>query len=174
MTDLANLLGDVYSAPDTTASPVRTGPHPAGRPEVPGWADDAKLDEVFADWSPGPGPDAPTVERNLMRLVPSAPAPPPRRHLDDDLAAALSAALVEANGPYAASPPPAPLAPPVAPPVARPAPVAPPAAWTSPSTVMAPPSVAVTAPPREWQPGDDDIVPDDGKPSRRRRFGRGR
>ena len=119
MSDLSNLLGDLYgdsSNPD--GPPVRREPAAAER----------------AEWAPA--------------------------RSDDDLAAALSAALAEP----APTPAPAP-APPVMPQI--PAPAAP-AAWTAaPEPMPAPeahvPSVSVSMPmatgPRMWAVGDDDILP---------------
>jgi hypothetical protein len=91
MADLSNLLGDVYGDP---------APEPAPAPEPPAWADDSRLDEAFADWTPEPleavvakAPSSPSAQ------PPSASAP-----LDDDLAAALSAALADAPRAPAAAP----------------------------------------------------------------------
>lgn len=54
MPDLSNLLGDVYKRP---ASAQR---------EVPEWSEDDRLDRAFASWSPGPGPDASSTEREMF------------------------------------------------------------------------------------------------------------
>src|SRR4051794_19296064 len=94
MADLSDLLGDVYggvapASPDD--DPVVHEP-PASRraPAVPEWAGDDRLDEVFADWTPGPGPDAHRSQRSVVTVgEPQVTAAP----LDDDLAEALSAAL---------------------------------------------------------------------------------
>ena len=56
---------------------------PAAAPEaVPEWAAEAVLDEVFASWSPGPPPEAPSPEWEMARQLGAggeAPAPPPVR-----------------------------------------------------------------------------------------------
>lgn len=189
MSDLSNLLGDVYGGHDPDAPPVRREPSAAQRAEVPAWADESRLDAVFADWQPGPAPGAPAVERDLMSFEPppaSSPLPP----LDDDLAAALSAALVDATtvAPtrLPASPPAVVVAPAPSPAASAPAPAPPPAAgpavaveprvaptpewaagWTASTPVMAPPAVA-GPPPQHWEPGDDDIVPRAPRDARRR------
>lgn len=95
MADLSNLLGDVYGDP---------APEPAPAPEPPAWADESRLDEAFADWTPEP------LEAVVAKAPSSSPTSPSSASapLDDDLAAALSAALADA-----------PRAPVVAPPVER-------------------------------------------------------
>jgi hypothetical protein len=96
MADLSNLLGAVYGegpSPsqderDADGPPVPVEPSAAERgPAVPDWADDEHLDDAFAQWKPGPAPG--TVEHELVAGEP-VPAPP----LADDLAAALSEALI--------------------------------------------------------------------------------
>jgi hypothetical protein len=92
MADLSHLLGDVYGDPD--GPPVRHEPSAAARtPSVPDWAGDDVLDQAFSTWTPGPPADAPDAERTIMEPV-GASVP-----LDDDLAAALSAALAAAPAP---------------------------------------------------------------------------
>jgi hypothetical protein len=86
MADLSNLLGDVYGDP---------GPETAPAPEPPAWADENRLDEAFADWTPEP----------LEAVVAKAPSSSPSAPLDDDLAAALSAALADAPRAPVAAPP---------------------------------------------------------------------
>jgi hypothetical protein len=113
MADLSNLLGDVYGddadgKPDVPepAAPHQDGPRPApeATSRAPAWADESVLDAAFANWTPGPPLDAPAAERNVFSpAVDPASAPP----LPDDLAAALSAALVgapRADAPLAVSP----------------------------------------------------------------------
>lgn len=143
MSDLSNLLGDVYgdsSNPD--GPPVRHEAPAAER--LPEWSEDSRLDRAFADWQPeshgGGGFDA---------AVKSPAA-------DSALADALSAALAPAPAPVVSEIP-APL------PVAA-APAAAPAkpAWTTAPTV-APAAVAAPAPVRMWAPGDDDIFPARGR-----------
>ena len=122
MADLSDMLGDVYGddangephAPEappqhrdgTGTTPVATGrsgtaaedtnrarPAPEATNRAPAWADESVLDAAFANWTPGPPLDAPAAERDVFAPhVDPASAPP----LPDDLAAALSAALVGA------------------------------------------------------------------------------
>jgi hypothetical protein len=96
MADLSNLLGAVYGegpSPsrderDADGPPVPVEPSAADRaPATPDWADDEHLDAAFAQWKPGPASG--TVEHELVAGEPGPAAP-----LADDLAAALSAALV--------------------------------------------------------------------------------
>jgi hypothetical protein len=91
MADLSNLLGAVYGegdAPsrDADAAPVPVEPAAAERgPAVPDGADDEHLDAAFAEWKPGPS----DLEHEAVAGTPGPAAP-----LADDLAAALSEALV--------------------------------------------------------------------------------
>jgi len=112
MADLSDMLGDVYGD-DANGEPHAPEPPPQHRdgtgtaPEAtkrarpdseatnraPAWADESVLDAAFANWTPGPPLDAPAAERDVFAPhVDPASAPP----LPDDLAAALSAALVGA------------------------------------------------------------------------------
>lgn len=91
--DLSKLLGDVYDNENQAGSEPAAPAQPA-TPSVPDWSDDERLDKVFADWTPGPPESAPAAERNMVLDLPG-----PHERLDDDLAAALSAALVDAGGP---------------------------------------------------------------------------
>jgi hypothetical protein len=84
MPDLSEMLGDVYGEPEEPASST---PSSESSPE---WADDEHLDRAFAEWTPGPGADAPAAERGMF--APSQPAP--ATHLAHDLAAALSEAVL--------------------------------------------------------------------------------
>lgn len=90
--DLSKLLGDVYESSDDAQAPARP-PRPATA-EAPDWSDEAHLDKVFADWTPGPHESAPAAERNIVIDMPESP-----QRIDDDLAAALSAALADAGAP---------------------------------------------------------------------------
>ena len=78
MADLSKMLGDVYGeAPSTPA-------------QAPEWSDDARLDEAFSGWTPGPSDDASAAERRFFGNRPDEePAP-----LADDLATALSEAVL--------------------------------------------------------------------------------
>lgn len=76
--DLSKVLGDVYAD------------HAASTPQAaPEWADEAHLDQAFANWTPGPPADAPAAEREMAAHVDLGS----RRRIDDDLAAALTEAL---------------------------------------------------------------------------------
>jgi hypothetical protein len=103
MPDLSNLLGAVYgdtpsSSPRDAEDEAHVEREPAADergPAIPDWADDEHLDAAFAQWKPGPSDDAPPVERAFVKDAdPDDPAPP----LADDLAAALSEALVAVSG----------------------------------------------------------------------------
>ena len=71
--DLSKVLGEMY-ADDV-----------APRPSAPEWADEATLDEAFANWTPGPPPEAPAAEHEM--------AAHESHRIDDDLNAALTQAL---------------------------------------------------------------------------------
>lgn len=95
MADLSDMLGDVYG---DDAEGERVAPEPGaqpgdGSPPAPAWAAESVLDAAFANWTPGPPLDAPAAERDVFapHVDPASAAP-----LPDDLAAALSAALVGA------------------------------------------------------------------------------
>ncbi len=90
MSDLSRLLGDVYGASTPSAEDADVDPAdptaptavtaaaddpPAppvesvgdlGGPAAPGWADEQVLDEAFAEWVPGPPPDASAEERGIL------------------------------------------------------------------------------------------------------------
>jgi hypothetical protein len=42
----------------------------------PDWADDEALDQAFADWEPGPSPEAHPLERELVLSGPDHSEPP--------------------------------------------------------------------------------------------------
>jgi hypothetical protein len=100
MADLSDMLGDVYGD-DANGEPARPAaeaasgaqPAPKAPSAAPAWADESVLDAAFANWTPGPPLDAPAAERDVFatHVDPASAAP-----LPDDLAAALSAALVGA------------------------------------------------------------------------------
>lgn len=164
MSDLSKVLGDLYGGEDDQPS---VAPARNFRAEAPEWADDDRLDEAFADWTPGPSADAHRTEHEMSVVIdmPAVPA----ASLDDDLAASLNAALVDAGEndtefPIAAapsyslptmdepvgdwmSPAPAPMAP-----IAEPTPL----------PVYEPieaPVYEAPVPARPWSRGDDDILP---------------
>ena len=167
--DLSKLLSDVYDRSETPAAEPQPKPARPPRFAAPAWADDDRLDKVFADWTPGPPPEAPAAEREIAMGASmgfGSAAPAETAVVDDDLAAALSAALVEAEQasepshvePLDLEPPhvePAVLAtePAVAAPVDVPGavlevPVA------EPAPVVGEPAVVMT-----WRRGDDDVLP---------------
>jgi hypothetical protein len=178
MPDLSKMLGDVYGAPSEDEAPFEYRPaSPEGRP-VPEWADDNHLDAAFAGWTPGPGADAPARERKLFANADEATAP-----LADDLAAALSEAVLAEQTTQPAAPAPVdepdtgferpavtptafgqlisdevrPPAPPPAAPVEAPQPVEV-ASEPGPEPVLEPelaPAVAAGA----WERSHDDIIP---------------
>lgn len=92
MSDLSRVLGDLYGDNEPTNEPSTY------RATAPEWATDERLDEAFASWTPGPPADAHAAEREMseMSVVVDAPVLP-AAHLDEDLAATLSAALVDAG-----------------------------------------------------------------------------
>jgi hypothetical protein len=102
MPDLSNLLGAVYGdGPSSKDRDPEDEPHVEREaaadertPAVPDWADDEHLDAAFAQWKPGPAEDAAPAEHAFV--VPATDDPPPP--LADDLAAALSEALVASSG----------------------------------------------------------------------------
>jgi hypothetical protein len=90
VSDLSRLLGDVYgastpspadeldAADPTTPSAVPAADDPPGppveaaartAPAAPRWADEDVLDEAFAEWVPGPPPDASAEERGMLADV---------------------------------------------------------------------------------------------------------
>jgi hypothetical protein len=161
MADLSNLLGDVYGD-DPDGQPAAH--EPATLDRTPEWADESVLDAAFANWVPGPPPDAPAAERAVFDSRPVDPAS--AAPLPDDLAAALSAALVEApptDGPPITS---AVESAPVADDTALASPVAP-ASWSE--LAEARRAIAGQSDPfagaspltgkLPWQRGDDDILP---------------
>jgi hypothetical protein len=193
MADLSDMLGDVYGddadgervAPEppapprdgSPALPEATGPLPEATSRAtsaaPAWADESVLDAAFANWTPGPPLDAPAAERDVFapHVDPASAAP-----LPDDLAAALSAALVGAPpGDVAVITPPAMSAPGMDADPTTPAPITDPAAsplgggasWAELAATRRA-SVDYNDPFAEsmplvgrlpWQRGDDDILP---------------
>ena len=139
--DLSKVLGDVYETKQGAA---------------PEWADEERLDEAFAEWTPGPPADAPAAEREMAIHVPAG-------RLDDDLAAALTEALA-VEGPSAD---PVPSFPDVDP---EPDSVA--------AVLYAEPAQPIVdeepepAAPTRWVRGDDDVAFANGRSARRSRFSR--
>jgi hypothetical protein len=171
MPDLSDLLGDVYGEPEEEAPPA-----PPTGPGTPEWADDEHLDRAFSEWTPGPGADAPAAERDMFAPAPASPA----TRLADDLAAALSEAVLAESAPpdeaayemdeaeadvvddaVTSEPPhpePAPVPSPAAP-VAHGDPAT--AALHDLEPVTEPTPVVAPAPVHQagWQRSDDDILP---------------
>jgi hypothetical protein len=150
MPDLSEMLGDVYGADDEPEEPA--APAVAG---APGWADDEHLDRAFADWTPGPGADAPAAERGMFATAPSAPA----GRLADDLAAALSeAVLAETDATDAEAE--APVSEDALAEAPRPEPMTPSAlADLEPEPAPEPEPMAIPVHKAGWQRNDDDILP---------------
>src|SRR5436190_17213398 len=102
MGDLSNLLGDVYGdddgdgtgkhaakdtdAPKDAAAPKDGAEATPDEGTAPEWSADERLDEAFAEWSPGPPPEAPEAERKVVELGDPG---------DGDLHEALAAALAQ-------------------------------------------------------------------------------
>ena len=107
MADLSNLLGAVYGDSSESERDPDGPPVPVERaadertPAVPDWADDDHLDAAFAEWKPGPSPDADAAERDMVADATDIDDDEPVvvKPLADDLAAALSEALVAADAP---------------------------------------------------------------------------
>ncbi|MBW3556915.1 MAG: hypothetical protein KY454_08265 [Actinobacteria bacterium] len=158
MSDLSNLLGDVYGHNSASDAPPAPKAPAGGR--APEWASDSQLDRAFADWEP-------EARYPLAPAPAPAPVAQPSPSADDHLVAALSAALTESL-PHPTAPAPAPaVAPqpaPVVAPVPRPAQAMTPTppASPGPAAVPAPAPMVVAAPgvaAKAWAPGDDDIFP---------------
>ena len=133
MSDLSNLLGDVYGDHSPDAAPVRR--ELSADERAPEWSADSHLDKAFAGWVPGEPPTSSNA----------------------DLTAALSAALASP------APAPAPVPTPEVVPMPSlaqtlseemPAP-----AWTSEPVSVPVAAVAAPGVTAFWQPGDDDIFP---------------
>ncbi|MDP8974932.1 MAG: hypothetical protein M3N28_00890, partial [Actinomycetota bacterium] len=62
--DLSKLLGDLYETDETDSPPGPMSAEPS-TPAGPEWANEARLDEAFASWKPGPPDDAPAAEREV-------------------------------------------------------------------------------------------------------------
>ncbi len=150
MSDLSNLLGDVYGDASPDGPSVRREPAASERGnefdvEAPSWSSESSLDRAFNGWVPGEAPgDGDLTEALASALATPAPAPAPV---------------------YA----PAPQAPTLAETISEIAPAR--APWTAPIdlTVEAPAPVremATVGAARSWMPGDDDIFPA-GKKSKR-------
>lgn len=155
MSDLSNLLGDLYRDSDQDAAPVRHEPPASER--APEWASASRLEQAFDGWAP-----------EAQGAAVGTP--------DADLTAALSAAL----GSTPTMPAPAPAMPAAPAANAMPAPAMPEvrSTWTTeaaPAAVQAPAPVPAPAPemamaaagPRIWVRGDDDILPVGGSRKKR-------
>jgi hypothetical protein len=142
VSDLSRLLGDVYgastppaedaeatdpttpgagpaAADDPPAPPVEAVETDVTRPAAPGWADDAVLDEAFAEWVPGPPSDADAEERDILADVEPAETvaepididawlgPDPVDEVEASAEADVEAEPIEATAPLDAFVPPA-------------------------------------------------------------------
>lgn len=136
--DLSKVLGDVYESED------RPAPAAGAAPE---WADEHRLDAVFAQWTPGPPASAPAMEREMAAHAPRLAA---GTRLDDDLAVALTQVLSVESAPSAD---PVPVFPAVAPENDSIAAVL--YAELAPEAMAQPASPAA---PARWARGDDDIA----------------
>jgi hypothetical protein len=176
MADLSHLLGDVYGDdPDGTGAGVQ--PPADDRGGAPDWADESALDAAFANWTPGPPPDAPAAERDVFATGEPAGAAP----LPDDLAAALSEALVGAPVATSTLPAPEPVErAPLDPAPLDPAPLDVSGSWADlaasrRSAVLASADAfagaAALTGHLPWQRGDDDILPRRTSSPRRARGG---
>ena len=85
MPDLSEMLGDVYGEPTRSRPSRRRRPEPRRRS---GPTTSTSI-AAFAEWTPGPGADAPAAERGMF-----ASAHARAGRLADDLAAALSEAVL--------------------------------------------------------------------------------
>lgn len=65
--------------------------------EGPEWANEAHLDEVFSTWVPGPPDSASSAEREMAGENPPLELPAEDEISDEDMEAALAAALAEAE-----------------------------------------------------------------------------
>ena len=63
--DLSKLLGDLYETDETGSPPDPVSAEPSSPAPVPERANEARLDEAFASWKPGPPDDAPAAEREV-------------------------------------------------------------------------------------------------------------
>ncbi len=147
MSDLSNLLGDVYgatSSPD--GPPVRHEPPASER--APEWSSESSLDRAFTGWVPG---EAPKADDGLAEALASALAPIP-------------APVISAPAPIVAPAPtfaPLPAAS-LAESLSEMTPAAARAPWTAPINLTTPSPVlemAGVGAARSWMPGDDDIFP---------------
>lgn len=53
----------------TAADDAHAAPVEGCGPTVPDWAEDDVLDRAFASWTPGPPADAPSAEREMVKLA---------------------------------------------------------------------------------------------------------
>ncbi len=131
MSDLSNLLGDVYGdhrSPD--AAPVRR--ELSADQRTPEWSSETQLDQTFEGWVPGESPTRPSD----LSAVAAPPAPLSDPVPMPSLAHALAEAPQGTQAGWASGPSVAPV----------------------PAMAMAMASVPMAAA-GVWQPGDDDIFP---------------
>ena len=75
MSDLSNLLGDVYGEHSPDAAPVRR--ELSAEERAPEWSADSQLDKAFAGWVPGEPPSAaePDLTATAIPATPGYAAP---------------------------------------------------------------------------------------------------
>ena len=78
--DLSKLLGDLYQSDQSEQTEENDSARdaeeePSTRFPGPEWADEARLDEAFASWQPGPPDDAPAAEREMVDGYPMTTFP---------------------------------------------------------------------------------------------------
>jgi hypothetical protein len=144
MSDLSNLLGAVYGETDPDGPPVRHEAPASERMEAAGWGQHIVAFESPASSGINDDDIASALSAALMDAAPVAsPAPAPAFE-----APAPVVSLIE-------TPAPAPMAPAPEPVFAAPAQ----STWSNAATAVVAPPVAAVTPPRLWIFGDDDIFP---------------
>jgi hypothetical protein len=91
--DLSKLLGELYTAEDddlVVEAERPQEPDPVDTASAPDWSDEARLDQVFASWVPGPPSDAPAAEREMASSPLPAPVDEPRTAVEAGIAPAPS------------------------------------------------------------------------------------
>jgi hypothetical protein len=74
MSDLSQLLDDLYDAAGADQTAPAAAVPPAAAEPAPDWSSEEALDEVFSGWVPGPSADAPAAERSFVAAATDAPA----------------------------------------------------------------------------------------------------
>lgn len=157
MSDLSNLLGDLYGDADPDGAPVRHEAPASEREEWVGHVDQdlaAALSAALADVPPSSAPVPPVslAMPSLTTDLDHREVAPPVAHVAPTPAPAAPAAVV-----------PTPVAPATV--AAAPAPVSP-SNWTSAPEPVAPVTAAPAPMARMWMRGDDDVFPSFGRSSK--------